>query len=198
MTLNIRPVVTRHDLGRFVTFPWRIYRRDPNWVPPLIAGRMDRLTPGRNPFWNHAERALWLASDTGEPVGAIAAIVDRANRALGQAIGTFGFFECVNDPAAARLLLDTAADWLAARGMTVMNGPYNPGPNDKVGLLVEGHDTRPALMEGHNPAYYIGLVEAAGFRKVWDTVAWRRPFPPRHVASKTLCLRRCSGRSNGP
>ena len=156
MALSIQPVVTQRDLKRFVTFPWRIYRDDPNWVPPLIAGQMDKLTPGRNPFWEHAERALWLATEGGQPVGTIAAIVDHAsNRALGQAIGSFGFFECVNDPAAARLLLDTAANWLAARGMTVMCGPYNPGGNDEPGLLVEGHDTRPALMEGHTPPYYM-------------------------------------------
>ena len=179
MTLSILPVVTRRDLKRFVTFPWRIYRGDPNWVPPLITGQMDKLTPGRNPFWDHAERALWLAVDGRRPVGTIAAIIDHAgNRALNQAVGGFGFFECVNDPTAARLLLDTVANWLAARGMTVMNGPYNPGANDDPGLLVEGYDTRPALMEGHTPPYYIDLVEAAGFHKLWDTVAWLSIFPP--------------------
>ena len=179
MTLNIQPVVTRPDLKRFVTFPWRIYRDDPNWVPPLITGQMDKLTPGRNPFWEHAERALWLATEGGQPVGTIAAVIDHAgNRTLGQAIGNFGFFECVNDPTTARLLLDTAADWLAARGITTMSGPYNPGANDDPGLLVEGHDTRPALMEGHTPPYYVDLVEAAGFRKQWDTVAWLTIIPP--------------------
>ena len=180
MALSIQPVVTQRDLKRFVTFPWRIYRDDPNWVPPLIAGQMDKLTPGRNPFWEHAERALWLATEGGQPVGTIAAIVDHAqNRALGQAIGSFGFFECVNDPAAARLLLDTAADWLAARGMTVMCGPYNPGGNDEPGLLVEGYahtagpDGRP-----HPALLHCDLVEAAGFHKQWDTVAWLSIFPP--------------------
>ena len=179
MALSIQPVVTQRDLKRFVTFPWRIYRDDPNWVPPLIAGQMDKLTPGRNPFWEHAERALWLATEGGQPVGTIAAIVDHAgNRALGQTIGSFGFFECVNDPAAARLLLDTAANWLAARGMNVVCGPYNPGINDEPGLLVEGYATRPALMEGHTPPYYTALVEAAGFHKQWETVAWLTIFPP--------------------
>jgi GNAT superfamily N-acetyltransferase len=179
MTLTIRSVDTRRDLKRFVTFPWRVYRDDHNWVPPLIASQMDKLTPGCNPFWEHAERALWLAQDDGRSVGTIAAIIDHAgNRALDQTVGGFGFFECVNGPAAARLLLDTAGEWLAARGMTTMCGPYNPGANDDPGLLVEGYDTRPALMEGHTPPYYIELVEAAGFHKLWDTVAWLSVFPP--------------------
>ena len=199
MALSIQPVVTRRDLKRFVTFPWRIYRDDPNWVPPLIAGQMDKLTPGRNPFWEHAERALWLATEDGQPVGTIAAIIDHdQNRALGQTVGSFGFFECVNDPAVARLLLDTAADWLAARGMTVMHGPYNPGANDEIGLLVEGHDTRPALMEGHTPPYYIELVEAAGFHKLWDTVAWPSVFPPQAWRAEDIIPPKLLRRPNGP
>jgi GNAT superfamily N-acetyltransferase len=178
MTLSVQPVVTRRDLKLFVTFPWRIYRDDPNWVPPLIDGQMDKLTPGRNPFWDHAERALWVALDDRRPVGTVAAIIDLAqNKALAQPAGGFGFFECVNDPEVARLLLDTAAGWLAARGVMVMCGPYNPGANDDPGLLVEGHHTRPALMEAHTPPYYVGLVEAAGFRKQWETVAWLTMIP---------------------
>ncbi len=179
MTLSIQPVVTRRELKRFVTFPWRIYRGDPNWVPPLISGQMDKLTPGRNPFWEHAERALWLALDGGQPVGTIAAIIDHAKSdAQGQPTGNFGFFESVNDPTVARLLLDTAADWLAAHGMTVVCGPYNPGADDEPGLLVEGYRTRPALMEAHTPPYYVEMVEAAGFRKQWDTVAWLTIISP--------------------
>lgn len=180
MTLTIQPITTRRDLRRFVTFPWRIYRGDPNWVPPLIGGQMDKLTPGRNPFWANAERALWLAERDGQPVGTIAAIIDHGhNRALGQAVGTFGFFECVNDQAVADLLLGTAADWLRGRGMTVMRGPYNPSGSDEVGLLIEGYDTRPALIEAHTPPYYVALVEAAGFTRYWDTMAWLARADPR-------------------
>ncbi len=179
MPLTLQPVTTRRDLRRFVTFPWRIYRDDPNWVPPLIAAQMDKLTPGRNPFWADAERQLWLALDGRQPVGTIAAIVDHhANRTTGETAGSFGFFECVDDPAVARALLDTAAGWLAGRGMTVMRGPYNPGPNDEYGLLVEGHATRPALLEGHTPPYYVALVEAAGCHKHWESVAWLATVPP--------------------
>jgi len=178
MTLTIRSVASRRDIRRFVTFPWRIYRNDPHWVPPLIASQEARLDPAANPFWREAERALWLAERDGQPVGTIAAIVDRPrNRSLGQPIGTFGFFECVDDQAAARLLFDTAADWLRSAGMTLMRGPYNPSPADELGLLIEGHDTRPALLEAHTPPYYVRLVEAAGFTKYLESMAWLAQAP---------------------
>jgi GNAT superfamily N-acetyltransferase len=173
MTLTIQPVTSRRDLKRFVTFPWRIYRGDPNWVPPLIGSQLDKLDPARNPFWRNAERTLWLALRDGEPVGTIAAIVDHGhNRALGQQIGTFGFFECVDDQAVANALLNTAADWLRSRGMALMRGPYNPSPSDELGFLIEGFDTRPSLLEAHTPPYYVKLAEGAGFEKYSDTMAW--------------------------
>ena len=179
MSLTIRPVFTRRDLRRFVTFPWRIYRRDPNWVPPLIGVQMDKLDPARNPFWRNAERALWLARQDGQPAGTIAAILDHGrNRALGQQLGIFGFFECVNDQAVASALLDTAADWLREHGMTAMRGPFNPSTADEMGLLIFGHDTRPSLLEAHTPPYYVDLIEGAGFTKQADTMAWLVQAPP--------------------
>jgi len=173
MTLTILPVTADRDVRRFVTFPWRIYRTDPHWVPPLIEAQMDRLDTARNPFWRNAERALWLVERDGVPVGTIAAIIDHThNRTLTETLGTFGFFECANDQSVADLLLKTAADWLAARGMTAMRGPFNPSSTDEVGFLIEGFDTRPALLEAHTPAYYPALIESAGFKKHLDTMAW--------------------------
>jgi len=138
MTLTILPVTAGRDVRRFVTFPWRIYRTDPHWVPPLIEAQMDRLNTARNPFWRNAERALWLVERDGVPVGTIAAIIDRThNRTLDETLGTFGFFECVDDQSVADLLLQTAADWLAERGMTVIRGPFNPSSTDEVGFLAE-------------------------------------------------------------
>ena len=115
------------------------------------------------------------------PVGWIAAIIDRVrNQTFNQTIGLFGFFESINDPDVAAQLLKTAEDWLRTRGMTMMRGPYNPSPNDEVGILVEGFDTRAAIMEGHNPAYYPAFFENTGFIKFVDTLARLGKRDPTH------------------
>ncbi len=179
MNITLQAVHTSRQLQQFVTFPWRVNRTDPNWVPPLIAERRNRLDVQRNPFWRAAERALWIAYRGHKPVGTIAAIIDHhRNRLLGESAGWFGFFECLPDQEAAGQMLETACDWLRRRGMTSMSGPYNPTPSDEVGILVEGFETRPALLEAHNPPYYPALLEAAGFQKRKDFVAYLSTRPP--------------------
>jgi hypothetical protein len=163
--LRVVTAETRADLRRFFRFPRVVYRRDPCWIEPILADRLAKVDPARNPFWRTADRRLWMALRGRGVVGTIAAIHDRrAGEALGQSLGTFGFFECLDDGEAAMLLVETAAAWLAARGLSAMRGPYNPAVDDEPGVLVEGFDTVPAIMEAHAPPYYARLLEAAGMR----------------------------------
>lgn len=177
MELSVQPVCTEGELSQFITFPWVIYQNDPYWVPPLMADRRARLDPTRSHFWKNSSRELFLARLDGRVVGTIAAIIDTVRVAcLGAPVGTFGFFEFVNDPRAAGVLLAAAESWLRERGMTSIRGPFNPTDQDEAGILVEGFDTRPALKEGHNPAYYKDLLEGCGMRKHHDMLArlWER------------------------
>ncbi len=172
MTLTIKPVETKQELRNFIQFPWKINKGDPNWVPPLISDRHAKLDVGKNPFWQSAERQIWLALRDGEPVGTIAAINDvRREQILKDGVGGFGFFDCINDLTVASGLLETAGAWLSDRKFRLMRGPNNPSASDECGILVEGFNTRPAILEAHNPAYYASLLERSGMRKNQDIVA---------------------------
>lgn len=174
MGIVLQTIETAEELRHFVTFPWRVYRDDPCWVPPLIEGQLEKLDPQRNPFWRSADRQLWLAHRDGAPQGTIAAILDQHGS---QALGMFGFFECLPDQEAANALLAKAEDWLRARGAASLRGPYNPSLSDDNGILIEGSHTRPAILEAHTPPFYSGLLETAGYHKYEDLVArlYRRP-----------------------
>ena len=179
LPLRIVPAETRRELVRFFRFPRTVYRGDPNWVEPILADRIAKVDPGRNPFWRTAEHRLWMALRGGTVAGTIAAIHDRrSNEALHRSLGSFGFFECFDDPEAAALLVDTAAAWLAARGLTSMRGPFNPASDDEPGILVEGFDSLPAIMEAHSPPYYARLLEAAGMRMHQEMFARLVVRPP--------------------
>jgi GNAT superfamily N-acetyltransferase len=184
MAVEIRPVQNARDLKEFVFFPWQIYRGDRCWVPPLINDRLARLDRERGPFWQTMEGEFWLARREGNVVGTLAAMIPRA--AESERPGYFGFFECLEDPQIAGGLFDQAADWLKARGAAWMRGPYNPSADEEPGILVEGFDTRPALMEGHNPPYYPGLLEAHGFTKQNDLLARLKVIPSGTTSLQTL------------
>jgi GNAT superfamily N-acetyltransferase len=169
MSLAIQPVRSAADYDIFLRFPWKVNLGDPNWVPPLLDARRERLDPLRNPFWETVERELWLAWDGPEPVGTLAAFWPKAN--LPGGIGNFGFFESVDDAVVSRVLLDAGATWLRSRGAGSLRGPNNPSPNDEPGVLVEGFSTRPAILQAHNPVYYPALLETSGFRYQNDLLA---------------------------
>ncbi|MGQ9708481.1 MAG: hypothetical protein ACUVUR_06355 [bacterium] len=175
--VQIRPVLTAEDLDRFVRLPFSIYQNDPNWVPPLVDDVKNTLTLGKNPFWTHAQRSLFLAERAGRVVGRICATIDRNyNEYHHSSIGFFGFFESENDLTTARCLIDAAADYCRRAGMNQLYGPANPSLNDEAGLLIEPFDGMPYIKMSYNPAYYPELIERCGLVKVKDLYAYSVPL----------------------
>lgn len=173
MTIRIQRHEPGKDLKAFIQLPYDIYLDDTAWIAPLRMEVTERLTPGKNPFFEHADVALFTAHQDGRIVGRISAQVDREHlRVHGDDAGFFGFFDTIDDPAVAVALIDAAAAWLAERGMKRIRGPFSLSINEEVGLLVGGFETPPAMMMPHHRAYQGGLVEAAGLQKVKDLFAW--------------------------
>jgi len=160
------------DVTRFLKVSYGIYRDDPNWVAPLLMD-LKKVFTDANPLFEHAVMQLWIATRGGQDVGRIAGIIDHNhNRAAKDQAAFFGFFESVNDPDVSRRLFATVADWTGKAGLQRLLGPMNPTTNDECGLLVEGFDSPPVLMMTYNPRYYVTLVEAAGYRKAKDLLAF--------------------------
>jgi len=190
---RVSPAPAIREIGRgesvkpFIDFSWTINARDPRWIPPLRMVFDALLDREKHPFHQHADVALFVAERRGEIVGRIAATANwRANEFQGNTTGYFGLFECVDDETVAHALLERAAAWLKEKGLTAMQGPFNLSTNDELysgGVLIDGFDTPPVFMMGHNPPYYQRLVESAGFEKAKDLLAYWLPHnqPPQRL-----------------
>jgi GNAT superfamily N-acetyltransferase len=173
MPVEVRPVASKRELKAFMRLPWRLYRNEPHWIPPLLMDLRKRLDRKRNPFFEHAEAEYFLAWRDDRPIGRVTAQVDRNfNEFQGNDWGLFGFFECEDDPEAAGALLEAAAAWLRERGRDRMVGPMDFTTNDECGLLVEGHDRMPIILTPWQHPYYQGLLEGAGLTKAMDAFMW--------------------------
>lgn len=166
--LVITAVSGKADLKAFIDLPWSIYADDPHWVPPLRNEVRDLLTPGRNPFHEHAEHQYFLARRGNRTVGRISAHIDQlalgmpAEQGMGPGTGNFGMFEAADAEAAAALIA-AAEDWLRGKGMTRALGPISLSIWEEPGLLVEGFDQPPTVMMGHHKPAYRGWIEGAGY-----------------------------------
>ncbi len=164
--IEVRPVRSTRERRLFLTFPWRIYSKDPLWVPPLLSEREKVLDPKRGLFYRNGYADLFLAWKDGRPAGTICCAEDTADTAVrGHAECLFGFFESIADYAVAEALFRRAEEWARGRGMPAIYGPYNLDREDSRGILVEGYDRPPAILCGHNPPYYREFCERFGMVK---------------------------------
>jgi hypothetical protein len=172
-SLTIRPVRTRRELKRFVKVPFHLHRDSEQWVPPLVFERMQFLDRKKNPWFEHGEAEYFLAEREGEPVGRITAHVDsRWDSYQGGSDAMFCFFETAEDPEVVRALFDAATEWAAGKGRERILGPMDFTTNDEIGILIEGFERQPMILEPWHPPYYQRLIEAEGFAKTMDVLMW--------------------------
>ncbi|GAB4333840.1 MAG: GNAT family N-acetyltransferase [Calditrichia bacterium] len=169
----IRPVTNKSELLQFIKFAWKVNKKDPNWVPPLMMDMLNRLNKEKNPFFKHSQVELFLAYRGAEIVGRIAAIDNKMHNDFHQdKVGFFGFLEAENDREVFEKLLETAEDWLKKRGKDTILGPTNFSTNDEIGFLIDGFDTPPFFMMTHNPRYYPEMMDSLGYQKAKDVYAY--------------------------
>ncbi len=170
--MNIEQVNSKAGLDEFIRFPWRVYRGNPHWVPPLVS-EVQFVLSEKNPFFHHAQAAYFLAHKNGSVVGRIAAIIDRNHINIhNEQAGFFGYFECLPDLAVAQELLNAASSWLKERDIEIMRGPMNPSTNDECGFLLEGFDSPPMIMMTYTPPYYLEYMVHCGLQKSKDLFAY--------------------------
>ena len=178
--VRIVPVATAAELKRFIRVPAALYAQDPAFVPPLEAERRGALTR-RNPLFEHLEAQYFLAVRGGRDVGRISAQVDRL--VADPQLGFFGLIAAQDDPQVFTALFAAAEHWLRQRGRRRVQGPFSLSINEETGLLVDGFGLPPMVFMAHDPRYAAGRIEALGYVKAKDLIAYlidaTREFPPK-------------------
>lgn len=174
MPLTVERVESSGQKREYIMLPFQVNGKDPYWVPALFMDARNSLNRKRHPFHEHADVEFFLARDvSGKVVGRICAIVNHAFIDYhGEKTGHFGFFEVFRNQEAATALLNAASDWVRARGMERIQGPFNFSTNETCGCLVDGFQTPPMIMMPHNPPWYEELILGAGFHKEMDLLAY--------------------------
>lgn len=171
MPLEIKEIVTKTERREFIKFPFRLYKGNAYWVPPLIMEEMGTLDPKKNPAFDFCEAKLWMAYRDGEAVGRIAAFINhRANETWKNKQARFGWIDFIDDQKVVDLLFKTAEDWAKSKGMDALHGPLGFTDMDKEGMLIEGFNELGTIATIYNHPYYQKLTETAGYKKDTDWV----------------------------
>ena len=185
-SFRVLPVADRATRRAFLQAPARVMADDPNYVEPFAIEEAHKLDPARHPFYEHGEAAFWVALDDADrPVGRISAQMNLAHQALhGARDGHFGCVAAIDDAQVWQALLAAAEGWLKAKGADCAIGPASLSINEEIGLLVDGFDAPPMLLMGHDPPWAGRHLEAAGYGKAQDLIAFA--YDPSNGAPKRL------------
>jgi len=172
MSIEIRQI-DKNNLKAFIKLPFKLYRNDPKWVPPLIKSMKDMLKPENNVFLGGGH-AYFMAYRDGEPVARILAghnLLESESR--GEKRGFFSLFEA-QDMESGLKILEAAQEYLKQIGMQSMKGPFSPtNGEENRALLVEGFESPPVLYAAYNPEWYRDLFESFGFSKAADLLGFK-------------------------
>jgi len=194
--IKIVPVSTKKELKSFIMLPFRLYKGDPNWVPPLISEEYKFFNPAKNPYYQHSEVQLFLAMEDDKVLGRISAHTNTQHqKEHNEDIGFFGFFESVNRKDVAGALFEAAGNWNKAKGFATMRGPMNFSVNQELGLMVDGFDSPPMVMMRHDHPYYQKLYEGCGLSKTMDLYAYlsERTQMPERIDRMAKLIEKRSG-----
>lgn len=173
MSLEIVPVTDKATMKRFIRVPFLVHKDDASWVPPLISEREEAFSASKNELVRRSDVAFWIARRDGQDVGRISAQIDPlAQKDGGRKYGQFGALSAIDDPEVFAALFKTAEEFLRSRGIETVQGPFTLSINEETGLLIDGFDTPPMMMMGHDPVYEAAHIEAAGYSRSGDVFAY--------------------------
>jgi len=178
MSVEIREVVSKRDLKKFIRFPYALYKNHPCWVPPLRFDEMNTLHKDKNPAFEVCDARYWLAYKDGKIAGRVAAIhnkpyVEKWNKSYLR----FGWIDFIDDEEVSRALIDAVEGWARELGMAAVHGPLGFTDLDNEGMLVEGFDELGTLATIYNYPYYPEHLEKLGYKKDADWLEFQATVP---------------------
>ncbi len=172
--IRIMPVSTRRDRRIFLLFPWRLFRIDPLWVPPVVSERAATTDPERNALFQTGDVELFIAWQDRQPVGTIGLAIDIVgNENRPEPVAFFGFFDTIDDRNVSNTMLNHAVDWVRQRNIKILRGPQSFASSEEPGILIEGRETPRGMLMNWTMPYYQGMLEDYGFFEWENSLAYR-------------------------
>ena len=184
MAVEIKQIVTRSDLKKFVCFGNDLYKDNENFCPQLISDEMNVFDPKVNPAHEVCDHILFMAYRDKRPVGRIAGIINHtANAKWNVKKVRFGWLDFIDDNEVSFALLDAVSEWGKSKGMDKLNGPVGLTDFDHQGLLIEGFEYLAPMASLYNYPYYIHHLEDYGLAKEADWIEYQI-YPPTELPER--------------
>lgn len=177
--ITVKEITTDKELLQFVKFPFKLYKGNKYWVPPLIKDEVETLTKSKNPVFKNAEAHYFLAYKESKIVGRIAVIINHLEiNEIGKKKVRFGWLDMVDDLDVTQALLAKVYEIGNAHNLEYVEGPVGFSNMEKAGILTKGFKELNTMITWYHYPYYAEHFEKLGFTKQATWVEYRLSIPP--------------------
>lgn len=163
--VKIVEVKTKRQLKKFASFPIKLYKGCPYYVPSLRSDEINSFNPKKNANLRHNKCKVFLAYKDGKLVGRIAGLINTEdNRLSGKNFVRFSRFECVDDKEVFVALLGAIEKFGKENGMDIIHGPWGFNDTDREGMLTYGFDKISTYATNYYYPYFSKYMEELGFK----------------------------------
>jgi len=178
MPVEIKEVLSKHELRKFINLPAKIHKNHVNWIPPIYMDEWAFFNPGKNKSFSYCDTVLLLAYKENKPVGRIMGIINhKYNEKHGERDARFCFMETYEDKEVYHALINYVENWAREKGMENLVGPLGFSEKDPQGYMVEGFGEPIVIATNGNYEYMVNLLESEGFTKKIDCVVYKIVVP---------------------
>lgn len=197
MSVEIREVKTSRELKQFVKFPFKLYKNNQYWAPPLIRDELNTFRRDKNPAYDYSKAKYWLAYKDGKIAGRIAGIVNQAViDKWGEKKARFGWIDFIDDEEVSKALLTTVEKWTVENNLGALEGPMGFTDLDEEGMLIEGFEEQGSYPMIYNYPYYPEHLKKLGYKKEVDWIELEIKVPdsiPEKVTRLNALIQKRSG-----
>lgn len=171
MSVSIVEVTNNKLLGKFIDFPYSLYKNHPYYCPQIRMGEFELLDKKKNPAFEYCEARYWLAYQNDKIVGRIASILNhKSNEKWNEKHLRFGWIDFIDDLEVSKALINTVENWAKEKGLSAIHGPLGFTDMDCEGMLIKGFDELSTIATIYNYPYYPQHLEKHGYLKDVDWV----------------------------
>ncbi len=178
MSVEIKEVLNRKDLKKWVDLPNKMYKKNKAYCPFLFPDEMDTFTRAKNPAYEFCETKLFLAYKNKKLVGRIGGLINHAaNKKWKTCSIRFTRFDFIDDYEVSSALFSKVVEWGKMRGYETISGPIGFTDMDHEGMLVDGFNELNMSITFYNHPYYIDHYTKLGLVKEVDWVEYQLSVP---------------------
>lgn len=172
--IEIKEVLNKELLRKFIYLPDFIHENHTNWVPPIYMDEWDFFDKDKNPSFSKNETILFVAFIEGKAVGRVMGIIPKVyNHFHDENNARFCFLESTDDIEVARMLMAKVKEWASNFGVEKLIGPLSFSDKEPQGFLFHGYDEPHVIASNCNFPYQTQQLVDLGFVKYKDLFVYK-------------------------